>query len=83
MNSVKLNFDLDDEGLPTSVSKFEAKEANRLIEEFMLCANICVAQKICQAFPGESLLRRHQEPIERRLVSIAHVLKNLLLTLFN
>lgn len=70
LHSVKLNFKLDNEGFPVSVSQFVAKEANRLIEEFMLFANISVAQKICQMFPDTSLLRRHQEPIEKRLVRI-------------
>jgi protein SSD1 len=68
LNSVKLNFELNENGEPISVRKFESKEANRLIEEFMLCANISVAQKITASFPNESLLRRHEEPLERRLV---------------
>ncbi|KAI8967265.1 hypothetical protein BDF20DRAFT_239344 [Mycotypha africana] len=77
MNSVKLQFELDERGEPISVRPFEAKEANRMIEEFMLCANISVAQKIAEAFPDEALLRRHQEPIERRMnnfLKITHVL---------
>lgn len=70
LNSVKLNFKLNENGEPISVHKFEPKEANKLIEEFMLCANISVAQKIASVFPDESLLRRHEEPLERRLVSV-------------
>ncbi|KAI8329913.1 hypothetical protein BD560DRAFT_416603 [Blakeslea trispora] len=67
LNSVKLQFELDEFGTPTEVTAFEAKEANRLIEEFMLQANISVASKILRAFPEEALLRRHQDPTERRL----------------
>jgi protein SSD1 len=68
MNSVKLYFDLDDAGKPVGCHVYEQKDANRLIEEFMLCANISVAKKIASKFPDEALLRRHAPPIERRLV---------------
>lgn len=68
MHSVKLGFELDDQGQPISVTTFEAKAANRLVEEFMLRANISVAEKISKAFKDESLLRRHQDPLEKRLV---------------
>ncbi|KAI8356699.1 hypothetical protein EDC96DRAFT_515217 [Choanephora cucurbitarum] len=67
LNSVKLQFELDQFGAPVEVTAFEAKEANRLIEEFMLQANISVASKILSCFPEEALLRRHQDPTERRL----------------
>ncbi|ORZ18488.1 hypothetical protein BCR42DRAFT_410935 [Absidia repens] len=67
MNSVKLSFTLNEDDEPIGVSVFEAKEANKLVEEFMLLANISVAQKIWEAYPSCSLLRRHECPIERRL----------------
>ncbi|KAK4521324.1 uncharacterized protein ATC70_011939 [Mucor velutinosus] len=67
MNSVKLQFMLDDKGEPISFSQFEAKAANRLIEEFMLLANISVAHKIAKSFPDEALLRRHEYPLSKRL----------------
>ena len=68
MNSVKLQFVLDDKGEPIVFSQFKAKAANRLIEEFMLLANISVAHKIAKAFPDEALLRRHDYPLSKRLV---------------
>ncbi|CAO0790682.1 unnamed protein product [Mucor circinelloides] len=67
MNSVKLQFVLDDKGEPIAFSQFKAKAANRLIEEFMLLANISVAHKIAKAFPDEALLRRHDYPLSKRL----------------
>ncbi|KAI8334806.1 hypothetical protein BC941DRAFT_356217 [Chlamydoabsidia padenii] len=67
LNSVKLSFTLDDQENPIGVSVYETKEANRLVEEFMLLANFCVAQKIYEAYPLMSLLRRHPRPIERQL----------------
>lgn len=68
MNSVKLQFTLDEFNEPDEVSVFVSKDANKLVEEFMLLANISVAQKIGKAYPQTALLRRHEPPIERRLV---------------
>lgn len=68
LHSVKLRFELDPNGDPVSFYRAESKEANKLVEEFMLCANISVANKILSAFPQEAFLRRHELPIERRLV---------------
>jgi protein SSD1 len=73
LNSVKLNFQLDENGEPTSVFKFKSKEANRLVEEFMLLANISVAKKIASAYPDEALLRKHEEPLPRRLVGFLYI----------
>lgn len=70
LNSVKLKFELDSQGQPISVSTAETKEANRLIEELMLLANISVAKKISSAYPEEALLRRHEPPLQKRLVSV-------------
>ncbi|RCH95910.1 hypothetical protein CU097_003871 [Rhizopus azygosporus] len=67
LHSVKLRFKLDPNGDPVSFYREESKEANKLVEEFMLCANISVANKILSAFPQEAFLRRHELPIERRL----------------
>lgn len=49
-------------GDPLSVTVKEMKDANSLVEEFMLLANISVAQTIQKAWPECSLLRRHPEP---------------------
>ena len=37
--------------------------------QFMLLTNIAVAQQIAVSLPEQALLRRHDAPIERRLVS--------------
>ena len=37
----------------------------RLIEEFMLLANMAVAHKIWRAFPDRAMLRRHPMPKEK------------------
>jgi protein SSD1 len=70
INSIRLSFKLNDLGEPCGISIYEQKDANRLIEEFMLCANMSVAQKISSHFPSEALLRQHAPPHERTLVSL-------------
>ena len=37
----------------------------RLIEEFMLLANMTVARVISEAFPDSAMLRRHPKPKEK------------------
>ena len=39
------------------------------VAQFMLLANISVAGKIAAGLPDQALLRRHEPPIDRRLVS--------------
>jgi len=77
MNLIKLNFTLDPTtGQPIAVEVFQQREANQLVEEFMLLANMSVARKISSGFPEQALLRRHEKPVERRLGEfIKHVEK--------
>ncbi|KAI8602686.1 hypothetical protein EDD21DRAFT_320029 [Dissophora ornata] len=67
LNPTKLAFETDEQDAPVDVSVNELKESNRLIEEFMLLANMSVAKQICEVFPEQSLLRRHEEPMEKRM----------------
>ncbi|KAG0204665.1 hypothetical protein BGX28_003453 [Mortierella sp. GBA30] len=76
INSIKLWFETDEIYNPLDVSVYELKESNRLIEEFMLLANMSVAKQICEFFPEQALLRRHEEPLEKRMVEfISHMNK--------
>ncbi|KAJ2005890.1 hypothetical protein H4R26_001697 [Coemansia thaxteri] len=67
LSSVKLSFDLDELGSPIDCRPYIIKDSNRLIEEFMLLANMSVAARIEATFPDASLLRRHSPPLQRRL----------------
>ncbi|KAJ1547744.1 hypothetical protein HK096_000405 [Nowakowskiella sp. JEL0078] len=69
IHSVKLAFELVD-GHPVASGIYLIKESNRLIEEFMLLANMAVAKKIAKSFPSVALLRSHSPPIARRLVDL-------------
>ena len=76
INSIKLNFETDEIFNPLDVSVYELKESNRLIEEFMLLANMSVAKQIFEFFPEQALLRRHEQPLEKRMVDfISHMNK--------
>ncbi|KAI1731546.1 RNB domain-containing protein [Ditylenchus destructor] len=67
LDQPKLKFALDQEtGMP-----YGREEANHLVEEFMLLANIAVAKKISAAFPKIALLRRHGAPKSRTLREVA------------
>lgn len=50
-------------------------ETNSLVEEFMLLANISVAEKIYSAFPHTSLLRRHNSPSPSNFETLNNMLK--------
>lgn len=48
----------------TDVAMYQIRETNRMVEEFMLLANIVVAEKTLKHFPQCSMLRRHPKPSE-------------------
>ncbi|KAI7823639.1 hypothetical protein BC939DRAFT_397083 [Gamsiella multidivaricata] len=76
INSIRLSFETDENNNPLDVSVYELKESNRLIEEFMLLANMSVAKQICESFPEQALLRRHEDPLEKRMMHfISHMKK--------
>ncbi|CAH1240354.1 DIS3L2 [Branchiostoma lanceolatum] len=63
LDQPKLAFSLDPaSGLPNGCSVYQIRDSNRLIEEFMLLANMAVAHKIHDSFPERAVLRRHPPP---------------------
>eukprot|EP00804_Cyclotella_cryptica_P007007 CCRYP_007129-RA/>CCRYP_007129-RA protein AED:0.06 eAED:0.06 QI:292/1/1/1/1/1/3/31/1093 len=61
--SPEVKFVLDSESLnPTDVQAYTLYEANAVVEEFMLLANVTVAKKILRHYPTLSILRRHPAP---------------------
>lgn len=61
--SPQVKFNLDTETLnPTDVSMYEIKETNSMIEEFMLLANVAVAEFIEKSFSSTAILRLHPSP---------------------
>ncbi|KAF8529132.1 SSD1 protein [Hysterangium stoloniferum] len=71
LNSTRLSFELGEDGMPIDCSPYDTTEANQLVEEFMLLSNMSVAQQVALHLPEQALLRRHEDPIERRLIAFA------------
>ncbi|ONK57230.1 uncharacterized protein A4U43_C10F17940 [Asparagus officinalis] len=66
--SAEVKFQIDTETHdPLDIGMYQIREANQMIEEFMLAANISVAEKILKHFPLCSLLRRHPSPTKEML----------------
>lgn len=83
--SPEVKIQMDSETMePIDVEVKKLFETNSMVEEFMLLANISVAEKILEAFPDCAMLRRHPEPptnnfdplvkAGRHLVNTLHVL---------
>lgn len=77
LDQVKLQFDLDKEtGLPNGYHVHKQRDANKLIEEFMLLANMAIAHHINAAYPETALLRRHPKPHEKQLEDVIEICKS-------
>lgn len=66
--SPEVRFKIEGEGVDVEMKMM--KEANALVEEFMLLANIYVAKKINEVFPESALLRRHPRPPPNNFVRL-------------
>lgn len=77
---VEVKFDLDDEANPTGVFFKESKEANKLIEEFMLLANRKVAEFIGKEKNKPTnktfIYRVHDEPDIEKLAALQNIVYN-------
>ncbi|XP_059142124.1 exosome complex exonuclease RRP44-like [Physella acuta] len=61
--STEVRFYVDSEtNDPIDVQTKVLRDTNSMVEEFMLLANIAVAEKILLEFPDNALLRRHPSP---------------------
>ncbi|KAG9274763.1 DIS3-like exonuclease 2 [Astyanax mexicanus] len=70
LDQMKLAFSLDsDSGMPQGCYVYQYRDSNKLVEEFMLLANMAVAHHIYSKFPALALLRRHPPP-QSRMVEV-------------
>ncbi|KAI9844214.1 MAG: exosome catalytic subunit dis3 [Sclerophora amabilis] len=60
---------------PVDIESKKLLDTNSLVEEFMLLANISVAEKIYDAFPQAALLRRHAAPPRTNFDELSNQLK--------
>jgi exosome complex exonuclease DIS3/RRP44 len=72
---VKIHLDSAESSDPIDVEQKELRETNSLVEEFMLLANISVAQKIQEAFPQTAVLRRHMPPPKTNFEKLQDILQ--------
>ncbi|MDE6367872.1 MAG: ribonuclease R, partial [Muribaculaceae bacterium] len=77
----EVRFDIDENGHPTGVYFKESKDANKLIEEFMLLANKTVATVIGMTGdkrkkPKAFVYRVHDMPDQEKLVNLTALAKN-------
>lgn len=73
-DKVEVKFNLDENNNPEGVYFKTSKEANKLIEEFMLLANKRVAEFIGKQSPKKTFVYRvHDEPDETKLAALQTV----------
>ncbi|KAL5265298.1 hypothetical protein ACHWQZ_G006138 [Mnemiopsis leidyi] len=71
----KIKFSLNREnGMPSGLGSYKSKESNKLIEEFMLKANVSVAEKLVEHYPDNAIIRRHVGPKENVLKDTKKIL---------
>ncbi len=73
-DSEELHFDIDDKGVPTRCYVKRSRDANKLIEEFMLLANRIVAESVGKVARGKKAktlpYRIHDNPDPQRLETL-------------
>ncbi|MBD5290976.1 MAG: ribonuclease R [Bacteroides sp.] len=71
----EVRFEIDSEGKPVSVYFKESKDANKLIEEFMLLANLTVAESVGKVREGKKaktfVYRVHDNPDPEKLSNLS------------
>ncbi|XP_052403829.1 DIS3-like exonuclease 2 isoform X2 [Carassius gibelio] len=68
LNQLKLSFTLDKESsMPQGCYVYQYQDSNRLVEEFMLLANMAAAHQIYRTYPELAILRRHPPPQSKML----------------
>jgi ribonuclease R len=73
-DKVEVKFDLDEQANPVGVFFKTSKDANKLIEEFMLLANRKVSEFIGKKSPKKTFVYRvHDEPDDSKLATLQNV----------
>lgn len=78
-DTAEVKIELDAEGRPVGVHLKERKETNLLIEDFMLLANVAVAEELSALGKKNgtplSIFRNHDAPDSERMIDLAAFLK--------
>ena len=75
-NKKEVYFKLDEKNNPVGVFTKESKDANKLIEEFMLIANRKVAELFSEIKKQKYIYRIHDLPDNEKLKSLKHIVKS-------
>ncbi len=74
-DKLEVKFNLDEDNNPVGIYAKSSKEANKLIEEFMLLANRKVAEFIGKQKPKKTFIYRiHDEPDESKLAALQNII---------
>ncbi|CAM3340609.1 ribonuclease R [Aequorivita lipolytica] len=75
-DKVEVKFILDEKSNPEGVYFKESKDANKMIEEFMLLANRSVAEFIGKQQPKKTFVYRvHDEPDDEKIAALENIIK--------
>ncbi len=74
LNLPEKRITLDDQGRVTGVAEREQLEAHRLVEDFMIAANVAAA-KALEAKKSSLIYRAHEPPSREKLVALKDYLK--------
>lgn len=75
-DKIEVKFILDEDNEPTGVYFTESKDANKLIEEFMLLSNKHVSEFIGKASPKKTFIYRiHDQPNSDKLEALQNIIK--------
>ncbi|MEM6942965.1 MAG: VacB/RNase II family 3'-5' exoribonuclease, partial [Pseudomonadota bacterium] len=72
--------ELSTEGVVTGVTTRDRLDAHRLIEEFMILANVCAAETL-EAKRADFVYRVHEEPAEEKIEALRETVESIGLTL--
>jgi exosome complex exonuclease DIS3/RRP44 len=73
--SNEMKFDVNFEtNTINDITMYKTFETNSLVEEFMLLANVYVADKIYKSYPSCAILRRHPLPKEKEMTQLKKLL---------
>lgn len=76
LESDEIKIKIDKNGMVAKVEKYEIYTSNKIIEEFMVAANVCAAK----ALYGKNIpimYRIHEKPLEEKLVDMKPLLQEL------
>ncbi len=75
-DKIEVKFNLNTQNDPIGVYFKESKDANKLIEEFMLLANRSVAEFIGKQQPKKTFVYRvHDEPDDQKIAGLQNIIK--------